>query len=47
VGTPIADVNQPIEILRVVHSFDPCMACSVHLSKPNGQVKRVSDRFAG
>jgi hydrogenase large subunit len=41
VGTPIADVNQPIEVLRVVHSFDPCMACSVHLVKPNGQVKRL------
>jgi hydrogenase large subunit len=41
VGTPVADLNQPIEILRVVHSFDPCLSCSVHLIKPNGQVKRV------
>lgn len=29
--TPVADVNQPVEILRTVHSFDPCMACAVHL----------------
>jgi len=31
IGTPVADPTQPIEILRTVHSFDPCMACSVHL----------------
>jgi Ni,Fe-hydrogenase I large subunit len=30
IGTPVADPAQPLEILRTVHSFDPCMACSVH-----------------
>jgi Ni,Fe-hydrogenase I large subunit len=30
-GTPVADVNKPVEILRTVHSFDPCMACGVHV----------------
>jgi hydrogenase large subunit len=30
IGTPVRDKNQPIELLRVVHSFDPCLACSVH-----------------
>ena len=30
-GTPVADAEQPIEILRTVHSFDPCMACGVHV----------------
>ena len=30
VGTPIENPEQPIEVLRVVHSFDPCLACSVH-----------------
>jgi len=34
VGTPVADLNQPIEVLRVVHSFDPCLACSVHMLRP-------------
>ncbi|MCB1034622.1 MAG: nickel-dependent hydrogenase large subunit, partial [Acidobacteria bacterium] len=29
--TPVADPEQPIEILRTVHSFDPCMACGVHV----------------
>lgn len=31
VGTPIADPQRPVEILRTVHSFDPCIACAVHL----------------
>jgi len=34
VGTSVADEDQPIEILRVVHSFDPCLACSVHMLRP-------------
>ena len=31
IGTPIADPEQPVEILRTIHSFDPCIACAVHL----------------
>jgi hydrogenase large subunit len=31
IGTPVADSAKPVEILRTVHSFDPCMACSVHV----------------
>jgi [NiFe] hydrogenase large subunit len=31
VGTPIADPKRPVEILRTVHSFDPCIACGVHV----------------
>jgi Ni,Fe-hydrogenase I large subunit len=31
IGTPVADATKPIEILRTVHSFDPCMACGVHV----------------
>jgi len=31
VGTPIAKPDQPLEILRTLHSFDPCMACGVHV----------------
>jgi hydrogenase large subunit len=33
-GTPVQDVNQPIEVLRIVHSFDPCLACAVHVMRP-------------
>jgi hydrogenase large subunit len=31
-GTPIADPEKPLEVLRTVHSFDPCLACAVHLT---------------
>jgi hydrogenase large subunit len=34
VGTAISDPEQPVEILRIVHSFDPCLACSVHMVRP-------------
>ncbi len=34
VGTPIADPDQPLEILRTLHSFDPCAACAVHAFDP-------------
>lgn len=37
VGTPIADPEQPLEILRTVHSFDPCMACAAHILDAEGQ----------
>jgi Ni,Fe-hydrogenase I large subunit len=36
VGTPVADPERPLEILRVVHSFDPCAACAVHAYDPAG-----------
>jgi [NiFe] hydrogenase large subunit/hydrogenase large subunit len=36
IGTPVADPNQPVEILRTIHSFDPCMACAVHVYDPAG-----------
>lgn len=35
--TPVADPNQPVEILRTIHSFDPCMACAVHLYDEEGK----------
>jgi Ni,Fe-hydrogenase I large subunit len=36
VGTPIADEKKPLEVLRTIHSFDPCIACGVHLLDVNG-----------
>ena len=30
------DAKAPVEILRTIHSFDPCIACAVHISDPNG-----------
>ncbi|MCB0608516.1 MAG: nickel-dependent hydrogenase large subunit [Lewinellaceae bacterium] len=35
--TPVADADQPLEILRTIHSFDPCMACAVHLYDEDGK----------
>jgi len=35
--TPVADPEQPLEILRTIHSFDPCIACAVHLYDPDGK----------
>jgi len=37
IGTPVANPEQPLEILRTVHSFDPCIACAVHLYDPDGK----------
>jgi hydrogenase large subunit len=36
-GTPMADPGQPLEILRTIHSFDPCLACASHVIAPDGR----------
>lgn len=36
-GHTLYDVKQPVEILRTIHSFDPCIACAVHVTDPNGE----------
>ncbi len=42
IGTPIADPKKPLEVLRTVHSFDPCVACGVHVIDPDSnQVYKV------
>jgi hydrogenase large subunit len=37
IGTPVAKIDEPVEILRTIHSFDPCLACAVHLYDPQGR----------
>lgn len=37
VGNPVADETQPLEVLRTVHSFDPCLACAIHLHDNKNQ----------
>ena len=37
VGNPVADPQRPLEVLRTVHSFDPCLACAVHTLDPEGR----------
>ena len=42
IGTPIADPKRPLEVLRTVHSFDPCIACGVHVIDPDSnQVYKI------
>ncbi|MCL1943545.1 MAG: nickel-dependent hydrogenase large subunit [Candidatus Azobacteroides sp.] len=36
IGTPVHDPKLPLEILRTIHSFDPCLACAVHLYDEKG-----------
>jgi hydrogenase large subunit len=36
-GTKLLDPKQPLEILRTIHSFDPCLACAVHVMGPDGE----------
>jgi [NiFe] hydrogenase large subunit len=43
VGTPVADPSQPLELLRVIHSFDPCIACGVHvIDIKNNEVYKIN-----
>ena len=41
IGTPVADSKQPVEVLRVIHSFDPCLACAVHVCRPSNPKRFV------
>lgn len=36
-GQSVQDPKQPLEILRTIHSFDPCLACAVHVVDPDGE----------
>ena len=42
IGTPVADPEKPLEVLRTVHSFDPCLACAIHLiDKEKNEIKKI------
>jgi len=42
-GNPIADEEKPLEVLRTIHSFDPCLACAIHLhDNKKGKVVKVN-----
>ena len=34
VGNPVADPDRPLEVIRTIHSFDPCLACAIHMHDP-------------
>jgi hydrogenase large subunit len=37
IGNPVADSELPLEVLRTVHSFDPCIACAIHMVDPDAR----------
>jgi hydrogenase large subunit len=37
IGNPIADPERPLEVLRTIHSFDPCLACAIHAHDAEGK----------
>jgi hydrogenase large subunit len=42
VGNPVADAEKPLEVLRTIHSFDPCLACAIHTVDVEGnELSRV------
>jgi hydrogenase large subunit len=42
VGNPVANAELPLEVLRTIHSFDPCLACAIHTLDPEGrEIARV------
>jgi len=40
-GTPVASFKEPVGLLRVVHSFDPCLSCAVHVMRPDDKARVV------
>jgi hydrogenase large subunit len=45
IGTPVANPEKPLEVLRTIHSFDPCIACAVHLYDENGTYVHQVETF--
>lgn len=45
IGTPVHDPKLPLEILRTIHSFDPCLACAVHLYDEKGNYVHQMETF--
>ncbi len=45
IGTPVKKADQPVEVLRVVHSYDPCLDCATHVMRPDRKGKvYIADR---
>ncbi len=39
IGTPVANIDEPVEVVRIIHSFDPCLSCAVHVMRPSEKAK--------
>ncbi len=42
IGTPVSNPDEPVEVVRVIHSFDPCLSCAVHVMRPSGRARIFS-----
>jgi Ni,Fe-hydrogenase I large subunit len=40
IGCPVPDTDNPINVVRIIRSFDPCIACAVHVITPGGDMKK-------
>ena len=40
IGMPVNDTTKPVEVVRLIHSFDPCLSCAVHVMRP-GEGKKI------
>ena len=41
-ANPVADPEKPLEVLRTIHSFDPCLACAIHTTNVEGkEISRI------
>ena len=40
-GNPVVDPDRPLEVVRTVHSFDPCLACAIHTWEPGGKERSM------
>jgi len=50
IGMKVQDITQPLEIIRIIHSFDPCIACAVHVMDAKGKelgVYKVDPSYGG
>jgi hydrogenase large subunit len=41
IGAPVPDLDNPINVVRIIRSFDPCIACAVHLIDPHTNQRKV------
>lgn len=44
-GTPVSNPGEPVEVVRVIHSFDPCLSCAVHVIRPGKRAQLHTIQF--
>jgi Ni,Fe-hydrogenase I large subunit len=41
IGAPVPDADNPINLVRIIRSFDPCLACGIHLIDPESNAVKI------